>query len=386
MIQSVVIIGAGISGLTAGCALRKYGFKVDIFERSDSISEFGAGMTLSRNATFLLKNLDLYDDLEKNSYRPKGSFIRSYSTGKDIAYVDFIKDFIAANRRDVVKIFSERFVDMGGHLHLSQEIERVNQDTGEVFLSAGEDRTADLVLACDGIKSSIRENIFDKTKPRFTNCIAWRGVVDKSQFPQFSGNDQVNIYHGPGGHVVHYPIGHEDKISFVAIENRESWEEESWKKEGDKKELLDGFQNWNTKIQEMFGAAEKVYKWGVFDREVPQDIFNEKVVLLGDAAHPMVPFLGQGGCIAIEDAFTLAFLTNKLKDDLGRIKDLYQSLRRSRGIFIQKSSNFQGKINHLSNPLLMSLRNLAVKLFIKPSLGHFHSYDALEEISKVIKS
>jgi len=119
---------------------------------------------------------------------------------------------------------------------------------------------------------------------------------------------------------------------------------------------------------------------------VPQDIFNGKVVLLGDAAHPMVPFLGQGGCIAIEDAFTLAFLTNKLKDDLGRIKDLYQSLRRSRGIFIQKSSNFQGKINHLSNPLLMSLRNLAVKLFIKPSLEHFHSYDALEEISKVIKS
>tara|TARA_B100000579_G_scaffold408105_1_gene395912 strand:+ start:88 stop:1248 length:1161 start_codon:yes stop_codon:yes gene_type:complete len=386
MIQSIVIIGAGISGLTAGCALRKYGFKVDIFERSDSISEFGAGMTLSRNATFLLKNLDLYDDLEKNSYRPKGSFIRSYSTGKDIAYVDFIKDFIAADRRDVVKIFSERFVDMGGHLHLSQEIERVNQDTGEVFLSAGEDRTADLVLACDGIKSSIRENIFDKTEPRFTNCIAWRGVVDKSHFPQFSGNDQVNIYHGPGGHVVHYPIGHEDKISFVAIENRESWEEESWKKEGDKKELLDGFQNWNTKIQEMFGAAEKVYKWGVFDRKVPQDIFNEKVVLLGDAAHPMVPFLGQGGCIAIEDAFTLAFLTNKLKDDLGRIKDLYQSLRRSRGSFIQKSSNFQGKINHLSNPLLMSLRNLAVKLFIKPSLEHFHSYDALEEISKVIKS
>jgi len=119
---------------------------------------------------------------------------------------------------------------------------------------------------------------------------------------------------------------------------------------------------------------------------VPQDIFNGKVVLLGDAAHPMVPFLGQGGCIAIEDAFTLAFLTNKLKDDPERIKDSYQSLRRSRGSFIQKGSNLQGKINHLSNPLLMSLRNLVVKLFIKPSLENIHSYDALKEISKVIKS
>ena len=117
-----------------------------------------------------------------------------------------------------------------------------------------------------------------------------------------------------------------------------------------------------------------------------RDRYNGKVVLLGDAAHPMVPFLGQGGCIAIEDAFTLAFLTNKLKDDLGRIKDSYQSLRRARGSFIQKSSNFQGKFNHLSNPLLMSLRNLVVKLFIKPSLEYLHSYDALKEISKVIKS
>ena len=385
MIRSIAIIGAGISGLTAGCALRKYGFNVDIFERSDSISEFGAGITLSRNATSLLRKLDLYDDLEKNSYKPKGSFIRNYSSGKDIAYVDFIQDFITADRREVVKIFSERFVDMGGHLHLSQEIERVDPETGEVFLSAGESLTADLVLACDGIKSSIRENRFDNTEPRFTNCIAWRGIIDKSHFPQFTGNDQVNIYHGPGGHVVHYPIGREDRINFVAIETSENWEEESWKKEGNKKELLEGFQNWNTQIREMFEAAEKVYKWGVFDREVPEEIHKGKIVLLGDAAHPMVPFLGQGGCMAIEDAFTLAFLTDKLKEDIERIKGLYQSLRRSRGSFIQKRSNFQGKFNHLSDPLLMRLRNLAVKLFVKANLKNIHSYDALKEISKVTK-
>ena len=150
--------------------------------------------------------------------------------------------------------------------------------------------------------------------------------------------------------------------------------------------MLHAFDDWNITIKEVFSSVNSVYKWGIFERRVPKKITKGRVILLGDAAHPMVPFLGQGGCIAIEDAFTLAFLTNKLKDDLGRIKDLYQSLRRSRGSFIQKSSNFQGKINHLSNPLLMSLRNLAVKLFIKPSLGHFHSYDALEEISKVIKS
>jgi len=386
MIRSVAIIGAGISGLTAGCALRKYGFKVDIFERSNSETEFGAGITLSKNATSLLRQLDLYDELEKNSYTPKGSFIRHYKTAKDLAYVDFTKDFVAADRRDVVRIFSERFLDMGGHLHLSQEIERVDSENGMFFLSGGEAHSADLVLACDGIKSSIREKGFDNTKPSFTNYIAWRGVIDKSNFPKFSGNDQVNIYHGPGGHVVHYPIGHEDKINFVAIETGETWEEESWKREGNKMDLLEAFKGWNTNIQEAFKATDKVYKWGVFDRKVPEKISQGKVILLGDAAHPMVPFLGQGGCMAIEDAFTLAFLTDKLKDDLVRIKGSYQKLRRTRGSLIQQRSNFQGKFNHLSNPFLMMLRNLAVKFFIKPNLENIHSYDALKEISKVIKN
>ena len=275
---------------------------------------------------------------------------------------------------------------MGGHLHLSQEIETVDPEAGKIFLSAGEAHSADLVLACDGIKSNVREDRFDNSEPSFTNYIAWRGIVDKSNFPQMPGNDQVNIYHGPGGHVVHYPIGHENKINFVAIETRKSWQDESWRQEGNKEDLLGVFKDWNANIQAVFKAAEKVYKWGVFDRTVPKKISKGKVVLLGDAAHPMVPFLGQGGCMAIEDAFTLAFLTDKLKGDLDRVKGSYQILRRSRGSFIQKRSNFQGKFNHLSNPFLRELRNLAVKLFIKSNLENIHSYDALKEISKVIKN
>tara|TARA_Y100001970_G_scaffold288855_1_gene417426 strand:- start:97954 stop:99105 length:1152 start_codon:yes stop_codon:yes gene_type:complete len=383
MIQSVAIIGAGISGLTAGCALRKYGFEVNIFERLNSISEFGAGITLSRNATSLLRHLDLYEELERNSYTPKGSFIRHYKTAKDIAHVDFTKDFLATDRRDVVRIFSERFVNMGGHLHLSQAIERVDMESGKLFFSGEGDHSADLILACDGIKSTIRERGFDSSKPSFTNYIAWRGIVDKSDFPRFSGNDQVNIYHGPGGHVVFYPIGHGDKINFVAIENGENWEEESWKREGNKKDLLNAFEGWSTNIRGTFSSANKIYKWGIFDRPVPERVSKGKVFLLGDAAHPMVPFLGQGGCMAIEDAFTLAYLTHKLKDDLDRIKDSYQRLRRTRVSYIQQMSNLQGKLNHFYNPLLMELRNLAVKLFIKPSTKNIHSYDALREISKL---
>jgi 2-polyprenyl-6-methoxyphenol hydroxylase and related FAD-dependent oxidoreductases len=290
MIQSVAIIGAGIAGLTAGCALRRYGFEVDIFERSDSITEFGAGITLSKNATSLLGHIDLYDELAINSSAPKGSFIRHYKTAKDIAYMEFTGDFITADRRDVVNIFADRFVDLGGRLHFDQTIEVVDVENGRIFLSGGSNHTADIVFVCDGIKSTIREKEFDSREPSFTNYIAWRGVVDKSDFPIFPGNDEVNIYHGPGGHVVHYPIGHEDKINFVAIETKESWEEESWKREGDKKDLLLAFEGWNKNIQELFSSADEVYKWGVFDRAVPEQLSKGRFFLLGDAAHPMVPF------------------------------------------------------------------------------------------------
>ncbi len=383
MIQTVAIIGAGIAGLTAGCALRKYKIKVDIFERSDSVTEFGAGITLSKNATSLLRDLDLFDELETSSYTPKGSFIRHYKTAKQIAHVDFDKDFLTADRRDLVHILSKRFLDMGGSLQLSRTIEKVEAKSGKLIFSDGENCYADLVLSCDGIKSRIREDIFDSTEPRFTNNIAWRGVIERSNLPEFPGNDQVNIYHGPGGHVVHYPMGHKDMVNFVAIETRENWEEESWKREGNKEDLLKPFKGWNENLQNIFSSSEKVYKWGLFDRKVPKLLSKGKVFLLGDAAHPMVPFLGQGGCMAIEDAFTLAVLVDKFKDDLDKIKVSYQQLRRTRGNLIRQRSKFQGKFNHLSNPLLMRLRNLAVKLFVKPNMENIHSYDAIKEISKV---
>ena len=147
--------------------------------------------------------------------------------------------------------------------------------------------------------------------------------------------------------------------------------------------MLHAFDDWNTTIKEVFSSVSSVYKWGIFERRVPKKITKGRVILLGDAAHPMVPFLGQGGCLAIEDAFTLAYLVNHLKGDLDKIKDSYQKLRRSRGSLIQQRSNFQGKFNHLSNPLLMGLRNRAVKLFVKPNIENIHSYDALKEISKL---
>ena len=379
--MNVAIVGAGIAGLTVGCALRKFGIQTDIYERSKIITEFGAGITFSKNAIDLLDKLGVLEELTSLSYTPQKLFIRSHKTAKRISSTDFSR-FLTADRRDVVEVLSKKYIEMAGNLYLSHEVDRVGIEQGEIFFSDNSKVKADLILACDGIRSTIREKYFDNSKPRFTNFVAWRGMLDIDKLPDFDGNDQINLYHGPGSHAVHYPIGQKGKVNFVAIQTSETWEEETWKAEGDQEYFLEVFKDWNSNLLKIFAAPKKVYRWGVFDREQPSYLSKGILVLLGDAAHPMVPFLGQGGCIAIEDAYTLAFLVSKLDGDLGKVMKYYQDLRLKRGNWIQQRSNLQGKYSHVSHPVLVQIRNLATKMFLTSNVEKLHSYDAHVDVAK----
>ena len=127
---------------------------------------------------------------------------------------------------------------------------------GLIYFLNNSKAEADLILACDGIRSTLRESYFDDSKPRFTNFVAWRGMSDINKLPEFEGNDQVNLYQGPGSHAVHYPIGHEGKVNFVAIQTSETWEEESWRAEGDRQYFLEVFKEWNSNLLDIFAASE----------------------------------------------------------------------------------------------------------------------------------
>jgi salicylate hydroxylase len=379
MIDRVGIVGAGISGLTAGCALRQCGIQVDIYERSKNISEFGAGITLSRNATMLLAKLGVLESLAKKSYKPTKSFIKDYKTAKEITSTNF-SGFIAADRRDVVEALSKKYIQLGGSLYTSREVESVDEAEGFIFFSDKSKAQVDLILACDGIRSILRDNNFDNSKPRFTNYVAWRGMSDVKKIPEFDGNDQVNLYLGPGSHAVHYPIGNEGKVNFVAVQRTENWEEESWKTEGNQNHFSEAFSEWNDDVLQIFSAPEKVYRWGIFDRRQPSELYKDKLVLLGDSAHPMVPFLGQGGCVSIEDAYTLGFLVGEFRGDVGKALACYQELRLKRGNWMQRRSNFQGLFNHVTNPMLVNIRNLATKIFLNANVKNLHSFNAHAEV------
>ena len=382
MLNNVAVIGAGVSGLTAGYALRKIGIEVDIFERSESIKEFGAGITLSQNATVLLQEIGLMESLSSKGYHPMGSYIRDYKKAKVIKSKILDKNFITLDRRDLVATLTTRLEEIGGSISFDSEIKSIDPIAGEILISNQEKRTYDLILICDGIKSSLRELYFDNQKPQFTNYVAWRGMTSIKNLPKFEGNDKVNVYYGPGGHCVHYPTGREDLVNFIAIEQNVTWSEESWKIEGSKTEFLNRFKGWNEDLISMFDSSQEVYKWGIFERPLPKKLYRSKCVLLGDAAHPMVPFLGQGGCLAIEDACCLMFLL-KRKEDLNLVLQKYDALRNSRSSWIQKRSKFQGMFNHVSNPLLATVRNFVTKIIMNSSVNKLHSYNLIKELSKV---
>lgn len=378
MIKNVAVIGAGISGLTAGYSLRKNGITVDLFERSESVTEFGAGITLSKNATLLLEELGLMGEISARCHFPMKSYLRDYLSTKEIASVDFDNSFITLDRRDLVEVLANSFELLGGNIIVNSEVNAINPSTAEVVLG---DKTKryDLVLICDGVKSSLRNLLFDDFQPKFTGYVAWRGMVEANRLPNFQGSDKVNIYYGPGSHFVHYPTGREDLINFVAIENKSHWHQESWKTEGDKEDLLSNFEHWNDGLLYMMASAEKIYKWGIFQRALPKKLIKERAVLLGDAAHPMVPFLGQGACMAIEDAYALTEII-KGEGSINSALESYNSLRMNRNKFIQKRSMLQARFNHISNPFMTSLRNFAAKAFFRNSVSSLHAYNLKDDL------
>ena len=382
MLSNVAVIGAGVSGLTAAYALKKIGIEVDVFERSESIKEFGAGITLSKNATILLEDIGLMDSLSSKGCHPMGSYIRDYKKAKVIKSKRLDKNFITLDRRDLVATLATRLEDIGVSIHFDSEIKSIDPTAGEISISNHEKKSYDLILICDGIKSSLRGSYFDNQQPQFTNYVAWRGMTTIENLPKYEGSDKVNVYYGPGGHCVHYPTGRDNLINFIAIEHNKIWSEESWKIEGSKSEFLNCFEGWNEDLLSMFSSAQEVYKWGIFERPLPKTLYRDKCVLLGDAAHPMVPFLGQGGCLAIEDAYCLMSLLMKEKD-INVVLGQYDKLRNRRGSWIQKRSKFQGIFNHVSNPSLAMIRNFITKLIMNNSVNRLHSYDLIKEISKL---
>ncbi len=238
----------------------------------------------------------------------------------------------------------------------------VRQGTGSAAacFADGTEWEGDLIVGADGIHSAVRRSVFGDEAPRFTGNMCWRAVVPFERQPLEFVSPDSSFWMGPHGHVVTYYVQGGRAVNIVAVHETAEWVDESWTAPSSREELLAGYPGWNGKLVRLFSAASTVFKWGLFDRDPMPAWSAGRVTLLGDAAHPMLPFLSQGAAMAIEDGYVLAAALDAQGVAAGLAQ--YEALRRPRTARVQLESRERGRTYHLASPLALLRRNVAYRL------------------------
>jgi salicylate hydroxylase len=371
--RHIGIIGGGIAGLTLGCALLKEDIPTVIFEKMPEETSHGAAISLSMNALRLLDRLDIYTDLKDQSFIHSAASIQGPE--KEISSFQ-TPEVLTTHRQTLTVLLYSKYLNLGGEIHHDHAFDSFDPEKREVTFANKEKYTLKHLAACDGIRSSIRDTFFAANQdPKYSGYSAWRGIGK-------SNLQKIHFALGPDSHIVSYPINKTGDVSFVAVRKEDFQFKESWKEEGSIGDLLDDFSLYDSKIFPVIADSVPLYKWGIYIRPPLQSMICKNITLVGDSAHPMVPFLGQGACMAIEDAYSFAMACRKHANNFADAQDAYNFVRNKRTKKIQKLSMMQGKIYHMKNPLLVLARNAAMKYTNIPGndLRRIHDYDAHDEM------
>ena len=346
----IAIVGAGISGLALGIILQKNRIPCVIFEKSEKINEYGAGISISPNGLVVLKNLDVLNDLKLLSRRPESAIF--FSNNNKINQISV--DVLTTTRKSLYKVLLDKFYALNGEILFNHEVEDIDKETKTLKFNNKESIHAEHIIACDGIRSLCQKKAsFKFNEPKYSGYYVWRTI-----FP----SDQTNIHFhlGSNFHVVSYPVDSQ-RSSLVAAIKSNNQLNESWKQKGSIQNLISEIPASILKNYPSLMDNDGVYKWGVFLRPNVKHLFDKNITYVGDAAHPIVPFIGQGACLALEDSYVLGNLICKNQNNLIIAQTKYHQLRIKRVRSIYRKSLNQGRLNHLKNPFLVFLRNALMK-------------------------
>ena len=347
--NSVAIIGAGISGLALGIFLKENNFPCVIFERSSKISEYGAGISISPNGKDVLEKLNILEELKAISGNSKKTIF--YSNLKEITSID--TDVLTTSRKNLYDLLLKKYSSLGGEILFGYELNDVDIGEKQIYFVNGISHNVGHIAACDGIKSKCRQICFTSEMPEYSGYSVWRSILDQKQ-------SNISFHLGPGFHMVSYPIS-KNKTSFVAAIKTKQKNEESWMLRGTYSDLSKDIPVEILNDYEALKNTQDIYKWGIYTRPKIKSLYSNHLTLFGDAAHPITPFIGQGGCMALEDVYEFSKILKSNDSQFLKTQKEYQSKRLKRIRFINKASMNQGKLNHLNNPLLVSFRNFIMK-------------------------
>jgi salicylate hydroxylase/6-hydroxynicotinate 3-monooxygenase len=345
---SVAIIGAGMGGLATAAALRRVGIETTVYEQAQRFSRLGAGIQIGCNAMKVMREFGLEPALRAAAFYPRSWNNKEYDTGEirfDMVFGESAEErwgapYLLAHRGDLHEALASAVPD--SDIHLDHKLTGLDRRAdGSVTLSFADGTTAthDAVVASDGVHSFVKEALFDKEKPTFTGRIAYRTVFPASLLNGYEIDDCTKWW-GPDRHIVIYYVKPDrSEVYFVTSQVEPGFQVESWSAMGDVKELRAAFSEFHPQVRHVLDACPSVHKWALVDRQPLPRWSDGNITLLGDACHPMTPYMAQGAAMAIEDAAVLSrCLQGVDRDGVAEAFLRFEATRKPRTSRVQASS------------------------------------------------
>jgi salicylate hydroxylase len=391
--EQVAIVGAGIGGLTLALALRQRGVDAVVYEQASSLHEIGAAVALSANATRLLAELGVGDALDEVSTEPTELIFRSWSDGRRISSFPVKEEqwyrttcgapYYGVHRKELQRILGQAWGEDA--VRLGHRLVGLDQTVDGVRLTwaDGTSDTADLVVGADGVRSTVRQWMTGGDDTRFSGTSGFRGIVPVDLLPSLPDPQAIQFWVGPGAHLLHYAIGRDGgHVNFLAVvEGPDRWRQGSvWRDDCAHDEAMAHFQGWHPAVTEMVGAVTHTERWGLFVVQSLRHWSRGHVVLIGDAAHGMLPHQGQGANQTIEDAVVLAdLLVTPGTDSVQQRLAEYEHRRKPRARRVQRLSWVTNRILHVEDGPEASARN-AMLQDVARDIRWIHDFDARRQM------
>lgn len=357
----IAIIGAGIGGLAAATALRRQGVAVQVYEQARQFARIGAGIQMTPNAMRVFDGLGMRPQLEEIAFSPRSSLNRAHDTGavtNEFPLAGAVLErygmpFLAMHRGDLHAALAAQVPQ--AQISLGKKLVHLDQGDREVALrfEDGTEARARAVIAADGVHSLVRELLLGEEQPRFTGRVAYRTTFPASRLGSLDIGQSRTKWWGPDRHIViYYVTRSQDEIYFVTSQPEDAgWlTPESWSAKGDLEVLREAYADFHPDVRAVLAACPDVHKWAIFQRDPLPSWGRGNIVLMGDACHPMTPYMAQGAAMALEDSIVLARCVAAHDSNLEAAFRLFEQVRKPRTSAVQAGSSANNWMRQSTNP------------------------------------
>lgn len=349
---NITVVGAGIGGLATALALRQAGARVQVLEKATELSEIGAGLQISANGMVVLRALGVVPQGAGGAgLQSDGTDIRDFHTGRRVTTMPppAAGPTYYFHRADLIDLLYRAAARAGVDLVFGQQVIGYDVRDGQACIEtqSGRMHHADLVIGADGGRSLLRETLIGSTSPRFTGQVAWRATISGQKRDPIT---RATLTMGPGRHIVTYPVRDGTQTNIVAVEERTDWREEGWRHQGDPKDLQHRFSGFGGEVADQLAAVKDVNLWALFLYPVASRWQDGQLALVGDAAHPTLPFMAQGACLALEDAWVLSQCLARASDPATGLSE-YEAARKKRAQRVVTAAAENARNFHFKSPM-----------------------------------